>query len=119
MAESNESRFILSSSSFSYQTSHFGFLVAVKKIKKRREKENQLHRDRLLDCSSTFIGQGIRRMSSAFKIPIKDKSRNTLASATHTQLRVSMFAALLAGMNDASLMHLSHPVESLKKEFEE
>lgn len=49
-------------------------------------------------------------MSSAFKIPIKDKSRNTLASATHTQLRVSMFAALLAGMNDASLMHLSHPV---------
>lgn len=49
-------------------------------------------------------------MSSAFKIPIKDKSRNTLASATHTQLPVSMFAALLAGMNDASLMHLSHPV---------
>lgn len=83
MAESNESRFILFSSS-SYQTSHFGFWGPSRKSRQEiKERENQPHREPAAWLLLDFIGQGIRRMSSAFKIPIKDKSEYFGLRYTH------------------------------------
>ncbi len=88
---------------FFFFISNFTFwvLVAVKKIETRNKGEKRKTNPIETGCLTAprlYIGQGIRRMSSAFKIPIKDKSEYFGLRYTHTTACVHVFCS--SGRNE-------------------